>query len=220
MMQKAQRVVATLGNLYICGIWRRGERARCPVVIEIEVSIASAKRGWRAHIVARDSARDFHHLVCAENGVDLGQVCFDFLRVPLREATGYDQALAGTRLLEPGSLEDGIDRFPLGVLDEAAGVDDDDLGFRPVRGQDMAFLLQKTCHDLAVDKVLGTSQTDETDFRHGLPRGTKNGRPSEAGIQAATLQTLSPQRLDCAVVVNSCQQSAISTQLPWLRAES
>ena len=49
-------------------------------------------------------------------------------RVALREAAGDDELLAGAVLLHLGELEDRLDRLLLRLADEAARVDDDDLG--------------------------------------------------------------------------------------------
>jgi hypothetical protein len=59
----------------------------------------------------------------AEDGVGLGQLLGELLAVPLGQAADRDDLRAGV-----GGAEQRVDRVLLGALDEAAGVDDDDVG--------------------------------------------------------------------------------------------
>src|SRR4029078_11511160 len=83
---------------------------------------------------------------------------------------GHDQALAVALVL--GHLEDGVDRLLLGVVDEGAGVDDDDVGVARVGRDLVARLLGVAEHHLAVDEVLGTTEGDETYLHWELTTGT------------------------------------------------
>ena len=61
-------------------------------------------------------------------------------------------------------LEDGVDRLLLGGVDEAAGVDDDDLGVFGALSQLGAVVVEKPHHDFGVDEVFGAAERDEADF--------------------------------------------------------
>ena len=56
-----------------------------------------------------------------------------------------------------GHFEDGVDGFLLGCVDEAAGVDDEDVGLFGPGGQACAAAIEKAHHDLGVDQVLGAA---------------------------------------------------------------
>jgi hypothetical protein len=55
-------------------------------------------------------------------------------------------------------FEDGVDRFLLRVVDEGAGVDDDDVGVGGVRRDLVPSLLGVAQHDFAIDEILGTTE--------------------------------------------------------------
>ena len=63
--------------------------------------------------------------------------------------------------LELEHLVDGGERLLPGRLDEAAGVDDGEVGARRVVDQLVAVELQHAQHPLAVDEVLGAAEADE-----------------------------------------------------------
>jgi hypothetical protein len=99
-----------------------------------------AEGGVVVRVAAGSEARggeDGFELACAYDGVDFGDVLLDFVAVALDEAAGDDDALGFTAvlLLVLDHLEDGVDGLLLGGVDEAAGVDDDDLGVFGTGGQ-------------------------------------------------------------------------------------
>ena len=61
-------------------------------------------------------------------------------------------------------LEDGVDGLLLGGVDEAAGVDDEDLGVFGAGGELGAAAMEQAHHDLGVDEVLGAAERDEAYF--------------------------------------------------------
>jgi hypothetical protein len=67
-------------------------------------------------------------------------------------------------------LEDGVDGLLLGGVDEAAGVNDDDLGIFGARGEFGSVVVEQAHHDLGVDEVFGAAEGDEAYFRAGLDR--------------------------------------------------
>ena len=66
-----------------------------------------------------------------------------------------------------GHFENGVHRFLLRRLDEAAGVDDQDVGIVGARREFVAVARENAHHHLAIHEVFGASQADESDFRHG-----------------------------------------------------
>src|SRR5690606_6444470 len=101
-------------------------------------------------------------------------------RVALAEAAGDDELFAAALGFLIGELEDRIDRFLFGGVDEAAGVHHDDFGARRVVDVPIAFVEGDAQHHLTVHSVLGAPQTDEMDgalaaFAHGF---RCNGGPS------------------------------------------
>ena len=95
--------------------------------------------------------------------IDLGHLARELVRVALREAPRDDEALAAAVGLVARHLEDGVDRLLLRLADEAAGVDDDDVGARRVVDVREAGALGDAEHHLGVDAVLGAAEADEVD---------------------------------------------------------
>ena len=52
--------------------------------------------------------------------------------------------------------------FLLGSIDEAAGVDDEDLGLLGAGGQARAGAVEKAHHDLGIDEVFGAAEGDKS----------------------------------------------------------
>ena len=101
--------------------------------------------------------QDGFELSGADYGVDFGDVAADLVAVALDEAAGDNELAGRTGGLEAGHFEDGVDGFLLGRVDEATGVDDEDLGFFWVRGEACAGAVEQAHHDLGVDEVLGAA---------------------------------------------------------------
>ena len=108
----------------------------------------------------------------ADYGVYFGDVFLNFVAVALDEAAGYDDALgfAAVLLLVLDHLEDGVDGLLLGGVDEAAGVDDDDLGVFGAGGELGSVVVEEAHHDLGVDEVFGAAEGDEAYLGAGLDR--------------------------------------------------
>ena len=126
-------------------------------------------------------------LAGSDDGVDFGDVLSDLVAVALDEAAGDDEALgfAAVLLLMLDHLEDGVDGLLLGGVDEAAGVDDDDLGVFGAGGEFGSVVMEEAHHDLGVDEVFGAAEGDEAHFWAGLDRDflgciIENGRGSHS----------------------------------------
>ena len=120
--------------------------------------------------VAREDALELEHVARAEEVVDLGHLRGELAGVPLREAAADDELLAGPDALVLGELEDRVDRLLLRLADEAAGVDDDDLGLVRLLDDAPAVAPRDAEHHLGVDAVLDAAQADEVDLAIGHRR--------------------------------------------------
>jgi hypothetical protein len=63
-----------------------------------------------------------------------------------------------------GHLEDGVDRLLLRLVDERAGVDDEDVGGGGVAGQLVAGALRQPEHHLGVHEVLRAAEGDHANL--------------------------------------------------------
>jgi hypothetical protein len=102
----------------------------------------------------------------AKEEIDLGERRPELFLVPLNEATNGDNGLACTVRLVTASLDDGVDRLLLRRVDEAARVDDDDVGFLERAGRLRAVRDQFGEVALAVDRVLVAAEGEKADL-HG-----------------------------------------------------
>src|SRR5262249_43564111 len=75
-----------------------------------------------------NGADDLRDLARTEDHVDLRNFLLQLVAIALRQATGDDEAPALTVLLVLRHLENRVDRFLLGRIDERAGIDDEDVG--------------------------------------------------------------------------------------------
>ncbi len=94
---------------------------------------AAVARGVALDVAAREDRLQVGAHVAvgveAEHGVGLGQLVGELLAVALGEAADRDDLLrAAAVALEVGGLEQRVDGVLLGLLDEAARVDDGDVG--------------------------------------------------------------------------------------------
>ncbi len=84
------------------------------------------------------------------------------------QTAGDDQALGFAGLLEFGHFENRVYGFLFGGIDEAAGVDDDNVGVGGLRGKFVAICDELTHHDFCVNQVLRTAETYKSDFQSGV----------------------------------------------------
>ncbi len=121
--------------------------------------------------VAREDVPELEHVARPEEVVDLGHLLGELPGVALREAPGDDELLAGADALVLGELEDRVDRLLLRLADEAARVDDDDLGVVGLLDDAPAVPARHAEHDLGVDPVLDASEADEVNLAIAHTRG-------------------------------------------------
>ena len=101
--------------------------------------------------------KDGFEFAGADDGVDFRNAFADFIAIALDEAAGDDELFGVTLGFEAGHLEDGVDGFLLGGIDEGAGVDDEDFGLFGTGGQARATAVEEAHHDLGVDQVFGAA---------------------------------------------------------------
>ena len=63
-----------------------------------------------------------------------------------------------------GQLQNGVNRFLLGGIDERAGVDHEDAGAGGIMGQLVSGFAREPQHYLGIDKVLGAPERNKAYF--------------------------------------------------------
>jgi hypothetical protein len=124
-----------------------------------------------ARCKARGSENRFQ-LAGADDGVDLWDILLNLVTVAFNQAAGDDDALglAAILLLVLDHFEDRVDRLLFGRVDEAAGVNDDDLGVFSIRRQFGSIVVEQPHHHLGVNEVLRAAKGDKAHL------GTSRGR--------------------------------------------
>ena len=110
--------------------------------------------GWHGEAGGLEDGFEF---AGADHGVDFGDALLDFVAVALDEAAGDDELFRPTGGLVAGHFKDGVDGFLLGRVNEAARVDDEDIGFFGMGSEASASAVEQAHHHLGVDEVLGTA---------------------------------------------------------------
>jgi hypothetical protein len=117
------------------------------------------------------AGHDAVELVEPDEGVDLGQALGEFVPVALNHASRDDQALQSAGFLQLSGFQNGVDRFFARGLDEAARVDDDDLGFLRILDELASRTVEVAQHDLRIDEILGATEADHPHSRRSwFPR--------------------------------------------------
>ncbi len=158
-------MVAALIDLDVGGVARRREDARRLVLVEIRDRVARFRIFRALAEVAAARRQDLLDFAGADHGVDFGNLRANLFAVTFGQAAGDDEFLGAAEFLVLGHFEDGFDRFLLRRGDEAAGVDDEDVGFIGPPRDFVAGARQNAHHHLAVDEVLGAAQADKSGFR-------------------------------------------------------
>ena len=124
----------------------------------VATSAEDVERRWCNHWPGNAGGfENRFELAGADHGIDFRDALDDFVAVAFDEASGDDQFLRRAGGFEARHLEDGVDGLLLGGVDEAAGVDDEDLGLFGACGQARAGAVQKPHHDFGVDEVFGAA---------------------------------------------------------------
>ncbi len=158
---EAARVVAALGNLDVGEVARRGEHPRREVVIEVGNRGRSAGTVFRAFAQCNDALE----LVGTHQRIHFRHLLADIAAVAFHQAAGDNQLSRAAGFLVLGHLQNGVDGFLLGGVDEAAGVHHQHVGVAGMGRQLVAASHEGAHHDFAIDEIFGTAQTDKTDFQ-------------------------------------------------------
>ncbi len=164
---EAARVVAALGNLDVSEVARRGEHARRKVVVEIGDRGRSAGTVFRAFAQCGAFAQcnDALELVGTHQRIHFRHLLADIAAVAFHQAAGDNQLSRAAGFLVLRHLQNGVDGFLLGGVDEAAGVHHQHVGVAGMGRQLVAASHEGAHHDFAIDEIFGTAQTDKTDFQ-------------------------------------------------------
>ena len=185
---EAARMVAALGNLQVdrvagCELEARGVVVGNVARFARDQVERAARSGGRPLEHLADDAGKLGDLVESDKGINFGDFAFEFLVVALGEAAADDDFLG-----RPGGqpplvhFEDGVDRFFFGLVDEAAGVDHEHIGFVGFAGQVEIIFGGPAEHDLGIDQIFGTTEADHADLRARVCRGhADNGDPPGSG---------------------------------------
>ncbi len=153
-------MVAALGNLEIGIVFRRQPHAGI---------VFGNQRTERIGLRRHDIVHGVHHgvvLVCAGDGRDIGKASADQVGLAAHAAGDDDLAVFGQ------GLADGVEALFLGAVEEAARIDDDDIGAGIVGGRGIAFALQARQDALGIDQGLGTAEGNEANTRCGFTHKT------------------------------------------------
>ncbi len=107
---------------------------------------------------------DRHDLLAAEDAddvIDAGHFGEEVVLLAFGETAGDDDGTDAALLFQCQHLADDAERFLPSRFDEAAGVDDDDVGAVGVRREHEAVLGELAEHALGIDEVLRAAEADE-----------------------------------------------------------
>ena len=110
--------------------------------------------------------QDFFDFAGADHRVHFGNLLADVVAETLDHAARDNQFLRAAEFFVLGHFQDGVHRFFLRRLDEAAGVNDQDVGFARARRKFVTSARENAHHHLAIHEVLRASQADKSDFLH------------------------------------------------------
>ncbi len=154
-------MIAALGDLDVRGVARRGDHARRQVVIE-----KRRRRSGQHTQVAIHGFENSLHFAGPHDGIHFRNLFENLIAKSLDKASGDDELARRAKFLVLGHLQNRVDGLFLRRLDEAARIDDEDLGFIRSRRQFVAFARKNTHHHLAIHEVLRATQANESDLSH------------------------------------------------------
>ena len=157
-------MVAAFGNLDVGGVFRRRENSRRKIVIQIRRKRRRARR-IRSQL-ALDGGQDIFELAGSHQRIDFGNLLEDLIAIALNQASGHDQFFGHAEFFVFGHFQNRVDRFFLRRGDEAARIDDQDVGFFRARRKFIAVSRENAHHHLAIHEVFRATQADESCFWH------------------------------------------------------
>ena len=103
----------------------------------------------------------------AHHSVHLGDLLLDLAAVALGQTAGDDDLQVRVLLLVRTGFEDVLDGLGLGTLDEATGVDKDDIGFGQVGHGLVTGGQQDVHHHVQIDLILRAAEGNTRNFHRG-----------------------------------------------------
>ena len=152
-------MVAALGDLDIGEMPGRGQHARRGVVIQVRF-----ERIALGGLHAFTETGDLLQLIGADHRVDFRHILADVAAEAFDQASRDDQLPRAAGFLVFRHLEDGVYRFLLGRIDEAARVDHDHVGIGRMRRQLVTLRGELAHHHLGIDEILRATETNEAYF--------------------------------------------------------
>ena len=138
----------------------------------------------------------------ADDAIDVGHFLEQAVLFALGQAAGNDHGADASLVLERQHLADDGQGFLPGRLDEATGIDDDDVCPVRLRSQHIAMLGQLAEHALRIHQVFGTAETDEGEgFCFHISRQRRRNRPGRFKCCHRGLFSLHPSSLPGQVMV-------------------
>ena len=149
----------------------RGRRSGTQNVAGAAGFAAAFEEAEAERAAAADAWAELRDRFAARVLVGVRELVGQLLAIPLGQASNGDDLLGAAVLLEIGSLEQGVDRVLLRLLDEATGVDDGHIGLGSVVDEGPALGLQPAGQFLGIDLVAGAAQGHEGDRALGTAHG-------------------------------------------------
>ncbi len=158
---KTAWMIASFRDLDVGGMPRCGDDTRRQFVVE-----KSRRRGrWHAQLPL-DGFEDPLDFTRSDHCIHFRYLLQDVIPKALDEASSDNQLFHRSKLLVLCHLQNRLDGLLLRRLDEAARIDDQDVRLIRPRSDLIAAPRENAHHHLAVHEVFGTTQADESDFRH------------------------------------------------------
>ena len=158
---KRTQPVAALGDFQKSKVPRRDPQ---PVAIRKRRARSGLKHGPLFVETADQPVGNLGHLLATKNANQVIDARARFQQgflVALGEAAGNDDAPGRSAAFQFEHLTNRGERLFASSLDEAASVDNDEIGTFRLVNQAVAVELQQSQHPLAIDEVLGAAQADE-----------------------------------------------------------
>src|SRR5262249_23515524 len=118
----------------------------------------------------------------ADDVIDPGHLFKQGIALALGQAPGHDDGTDPALLLEVEHLADDGQGFLASGFDEAAGIDDDDVGAIGLGGEGVAGLRELAEHAFGIDEVLGAAKADKRETALHRLTHAKRTLPSNPGL--------------------------------------
>ena len=155
-------MITSLCNLDICSIVRG--RAQTWGLGIIDGLILARNQEAPSFQCLLNDLHDTAPCSCTDNSIRLGNLIKELLPVTLTEAARHNETAAASRFLVIRHAKNRCNGLFLRGLDECAGVDNQDIRLRRLIGDLNAMLPHNAEHDLRINEVLCTTETDKTRF--------------------------------------------------------